>query len=190
MSLALQAADEHAKTSDMLAQCKETSSNIHKELKEAEATLEAITAGTIDASMKQQATVLYEALHRKLINANIAVKTARQAENVAALAAQQALLESNTAEAQVLSLMTTKRQHTLAAVNPSNQLGGEQPKEHSQPAKSHISINSHDNQDPAVIASQEADTLAQVAITAAQTHAKAVQEIARLNDIWAQPVTN
>jgi hypothetical protein len=47
MSLALKAADEHAKTSDMLAQCKETSNNIHKELKEAEATLEAITTGTI-----------------------------------------------------------------------------------------------------------------------------------------------
>jgi hypothetical protein len=135
--------------------------------------------------MKQQATVLYEALHRKLINANIAVKTARQAENVAALAAQQALLESNTAEAQVLSLITAKRQHTLAAVNPSIQLGGEQPKEQSQPAKSHISVTSHDNQDPAVIASQEADTLAQVAITAAQTHATAVQEIARLNEIWS-----
>jgi hypothetical protein len=83
-----------------------------------------------------------------------------------------------------LSLLTTKRQHTLAAVNPSNQLGGEQPQEHAQPTKSHISVNSHDMQDPAVIASQEADTLAQAAITAAHTHAKAVQEVARLNDIW------
>jgi hypothetical protein len=35
------------------------------------------------------------------------------------------------------------------------------------------------------LASQEADTLAQVAIAAADTHAKAVQEIARLNEIWA-----
>jgi hypothetical protein len=83
-----------------------------------------------------------------------------------------------------LSLLTTKRQHTLAAVNPSNQLGGEQPRGHAQPTKSHISVNSHDMQDPAVIASQEADTLAQAAITAAHTHAKAVQEVSRLNNIW------
>jgi hypothetical protein len=185
MSLAIKAADEHANTSDTLAQCKETSKNILKELKEAEATLEAITTGTIDASMKQQATVLYETLHRKLITANIAVKTARQAENAAALAAQQALLESNTAEAQVLSLIAAKQQHTLSEVNPSLQLGGEQPKEQSQQVKSHISILSHDNQDPTLVASQEADTLAQVAIAAAQTHAKAVQEIARLNEIWS-----
>jgi hypothetical protein len=85
------------KIADMLAQCKETSINIHKEFKEAEATLEAITACTVDASMKPQASVLYEALHRKLIEANIAVKTARHAENAAALTAHQALLESNTA---------------------------------------------------------------------------------------------
>jgi hypothetical protein len=189
-NLALQASDEHAKTADMLAQCKETSINIHKELKEAEATLEAITAGTVDASMKPQACILYEALHKKLIEANIAIKTARHAENAAALTAQQALLESNTAEAKVLSLLTTKRQHTLAAVNPSNQLGGEQPQEHAQPTKSHISVNSHDRQDPAMIASQEADTLAQAAITAAHTHAKAVQEVARLNNIWEKLVKN
>jgi hypothetical protein len=64
-NLALQASDEHAKTADRMAQCKETSINIHKELKEAEATLEALAAGTVDASMKPQATALYEALHTK-----------------------------------------------------------------------------------------------------------------------------
>jgi hypothetical protein len=70
---------------------------------------------------------------------------------------------------------------------PSHHSGGEQgtaPK--AKPTDSHISISKHteNSQDPALLASQEADTLAQVAITAADTHAKAVQEIARLNDIW------
>jgi hypothetical protein len=70
---------------------------------------------------------------------------------------------------------------------PSHHSGGEQrtaPK--TKPTDSHMSISKHteNSQDPALLASQEADTLAQAAITTADTHAKAVQEIARLTDIW------
>jgi hypothetical protein len=70
---------------------------------------------------------------------------------------------------------------------PSHHSGGEQgtaPK--TKPTDSNMSISKHteNSQDPALLASQEADTLAQAAVTAADIHAKAVQEIARLTEIW------
>jgi hypothetical protein len=70
---------------------------------------------------------------------------------------------------------------------PSHHSGGEQrtaPK--TKPTDSNMSMSKHteNSQDPALLASQEADTLAQAAVTAADIHAKAVQEIARLTEIW------